>query len=694
MPTFYPPLAHTSEVHVTSSADHPYFQLRFSAVFADGEDASGSWEIWTDLPHLDEQGNLSSASAEWRAVALVAASTKTGSLVAHANGHSDDTAHQKASDSVTTVADPTSLSHFAIIKTTAGSEYSYTYRHITSSGETHWLGGMGGNGFIKLVEGSGAAESTGEQSGSWLERLPEIETLRWYGVGIEWTGSKGCERPFIRTLPAKDASSPFVSLLQAHRPAHLGPFAQPLNAPTVRATLGSEHSLAIIATVDGEIQIPASSSLPTCSNSAYGFTHDETARQALSAAFRAAHTKQKRVETVEVELDGTSDSGVVGLIARKDNDSGEKTYLVIYTPPTSASRQVSITIPKSIAESSPLAVLSEQSASASFVEASKDRKVQLHLETGRVGHILQIAEFVELRGAGNADSIWICAPFAIDSQIGEEEVDRLKPSASLTSDLPVQQAEVVEPVAVSGSQGVAHAVQEDVVEPENQLPGSFVPPSKGDVSTDTDESATSGWWLFRLIGHFFADIWALVMGPFRSQLTVKTSSNTGEDHSDTQVPPDERTPLLGSTAMSRETSSSSTAIDSLASPSSITTTVKGELDAKPGVFNATTPIGSAPQQVPFFNRSEAPLANSVTVRSYAQMSFNHLPPFKFYFPPNAQAEPDRLRFLLKNKLSEEWKEVKPAIVNESKDDGECIQVVVSPDYKVDAPNWEVQVERV
>lgn len=190
MPSFQSPLSYTSRLDVHPSPAEPaYVHLTFLATFDENEDTSGTWEIWTDLPLLDEKGKVTSDEGSWRSIAFQPVEIGKAPVV---NGSTSDEVPHSSSSTLALEATSlpetlresvTRMSLSLSIPASAGQTYAYTYRRVLPSGETHWLGGEGSNGVISVVEGTMHGTQIGESS--WQGERPADESVTFTGVGIE-----------------------------------------------------------------------------------------------------------------------------------------------------------------------------------------------------------------------------------------------------------------------------------------------------------------------------------------------------------------------------------------------------------------------------------------------------------------------------------------------------------------------------
>ncbi|WVQ64041.1 uncharacterized protein L199_002200 [Kwoniella botswanensis] len=708
MPTFHPPLAHTSHVPIPQTASHAYVQLNFFATFTDGEDESGSWELWTDLPRLDDQGNPTSQPGEWRAAQfqpyIPPSPQDTKQKHKHQQTNGDATAsplYLKASAGYPSPTTPGQKTFYLSIVLPAlpDQQYSYTYRHITSSGETQWLGGMGGNGSIKLNGDDVEPKIEGPKVGSWSENLDGVKESGWYGIAIELQKSNGKLKPIVHTIPSKAQVTAHLALLTAQQPLHSSTLSTLTTSPTATFPSATLRHLSILSP-SSPLDISPSSIPSAPADSFYGLTTGSTAVEALRAAFKAAKAKENIFHLAEVSADHED---VSAIFISSGQQEPQQAYLIIHAPSRAYPVDIAVTLPQDILDPVPIALFTNSKGPVSYLSnlesKSGNRKIRLTLEKGAIAEVIQLAEFTELRGSGGDDPIWICAPDAINVEFGEEEISQPEftaksaPVSAYNEVTPVKIRDEEEEVMSKPSQTQTTDSQSATTseEEENSVP---VQPHPGPAEP------THGWWLLRFIGRFFVDIWELLLSPFRSSPAITDGTSQAEqregeqEENDPDVPANERTPLLGSQSMSRETSSSSTAFDPLATPTSITT-VKEELKPKYPTDGSITPVGhnSSPNVDNIIVADEFPMINSIRIRSYAQMTFNHLPPFKFLLPPNSIDITSKLKFTVREKAAQRWEEVEPSF-EDPKNHTQCQEVIVEGKNGTGGTDWEVQVERI
>ncbi|WWD21051.1 hypothetical protein CI109_105532 [Kwoniella shandongensis] len=679
MPAFYPPLASTTSVPIPSaSSPDSFVHLNFFLTFEDGEDSSGSWEIWTDLPQFDNQGNVITQPGEWRAATFTPYQdiTQLSPNGVKQNGQSSTpTIHVQAlSNYPTATPSPETLFLTAVVPAAINNSYSYTFRHNTEGGETHWLGGVGGNGFIKLEDGEVEVTNEPLTAGSWSHKPQSLEKLEWRGVGIDLINDK---IPRISTLPSETATSPTIALLEATPALHLTPFSKISSSSSSIFPKPSVHNLAVVGSLSTPLTVPASATSPSTSNSTsanYGLAVNSPLHGAVAAALKASKIDQSRVRLGKV----SGDDDVTALLVSAGDEKPVSNHLVLYAPYASRSRQVTINVPEAL-DRTPLAVISS-SSSPVYLPGQGDRKVDIHLDAGAVAEVLRLSEFIEVRGAGSVDSIWISAPDATAYEIGEEELDLPKDKLA--------QAANLAPTRETPSHASSDTIQAIVVASDGE--NGLTEEDDEDDTTVVETAPTEEGWFFHFIGRFFVNIWHLLLSAFRSKAVPDTDAQDPTTDSDddterfeTQTPADadEKTPLLDT--LSRATSS--TAYSPLISPSS---EASSKTITKPSE-NLTTlsKLISANDDNTDVN---LPVTNTVKIRSYAQLTFNHPSPFQLYLPPGTKGAQDKLRFALKTKEASKWDDVVPKFIEKEE---KCVELLVEGG-EGQGKEWQVQIEHV
>ena len=161
MPTFLPPLGHTSTATFPFPSTSPsptsspsYVQLNFLAELAIDEHIDGHYELWTDLADLESSGEARAATGVWHAIQY--------DLV------------EKDGERY--------LLACAVIRAEEAT-YAYTLRLVKGSGEVHWMGNGGDNGVVRIL-GREKGQEAVVGSGKWEGyTAPEGEgRLEWSGI--------------------------------------------------------------------------------------------------------------------------------------------------------------------------------------------------------------------------------------------------------------------------------------------------------------------------------------------------------------------------------------------------------------------------------------------------------------------------------------------------------------------------------
>jgi len=158
MPSFRPPLSHTSHVssalpRSSESGEASYISLDFFLTFQPEEDQSGSWEIWTDIPALHyATGGTDTAIGEWHAIPFKSIDQEETQAKESANPSEPSLITLPAPASVDDACCQYTLRANAVIYPVAQAVYAYTYRRVLLDGNIQWLGGEGTNGVIQLGE--------------------------------------------------------------------------------------------------------------------------------------------------------------------------------------------------------------------------------------------------------------------------------------------------------------------------------------------------------------------------------------------------------------------------------------------------------------------------------------------------------------------------------------------------------------
>jgi hypothetical protein len=195
MPTFRPPLAHKSIVTVPLGSASSYVHLTFVATFEPDEDQQGAWQIWTNLPNCAGNDIPTGPAGEWHAHTFQVVPVQSSDEVPNDRLKGEEGASiikipPSLSRDEADPSRPHSLLAHVVVPANTGIEYAYTFRHVTSSGETRWLGSGGSNGIVSLQEGS-TSFLEDERSGPWAEESADIRPFEWKSVAIELEDKDG-----------------------------------------------------------------------------------------------------------------------------------------------------------------------------------------------------------------------------------------------------------------------------------------------------------------------------------------------------------------------------------------------------------------------------------------------------------------------------------------------------------------------
>ncbi|ODN91478.1 hypothetical protein L198_05998 [Cryptococcus wingfieldii CBS 7118] len=619
MPDFYPSISQVKTIRVPPDARTGYVHLNFFAVFDHEEQPQGQWEIWTDLPFDDDQGNPPSHLGEWRAKAFHAVAVPKGAVngVDKANGVSTTSITIRSLDLPEPSLPPATLSTTLVISVELNRDFAYTFRHVHPDGHIHWQSGMGGNGVVRLKASDKADETGPIKSGPYPPYDDVFEdSLDWDWSGIAVTlheGKKRIQTPRLNAIPHKGRILPTLVLLHGPPTPHLAPFAR--LSSTKLATPSEDASAsyqAIISPIDNPlIQF---GKLPTIGMEGWSPTYalgvDTTPTEVLRAAVGSAKRDQSHLLVAEVKQGKETSQNVGALFYISSEGDSEPTQVIVDAVYHQAARDIAIEIPDRLSGHSPLLIVSSDSSSIPSYVPGRDnnsaRHIPAHIYPGAAADVLRVSEFFELRGAGADDTIWIAVPGANSAELGEKEVEihSIDPVDNpayfdITKDLDVQ----------------SNNVLDGFVTPQTEL----VPPRSATVPSSTDRKKQGGSWILGVIARFFESIWRVILWPFRSKIVpprIETEDTNG------QTITDERTPLLGS----RSTAST-----------------------------AATPGAAPPNpQTPMLS----PIPHTVAIRSYARLTFNATTPLRFFLPPGSASVEERLKFTFKSEEGKDWEDLK------------------------------------
>ncbi|WVQ75433.1 hypothetical protein IAR50_005058 [Cryptococcus sp. DSM 104548] len=618
MPGFYPSIDQIKTVRVPPGARDGYVHLNFFAVFEDEEQPEGQWEIWTDLPFLDEKGNPPANKGEWRSKAFYPVAVPRGAVngVDKANGASTASIVIQSLNISKQAPPIATLTSLLVIPVELHRDFAYTFRHVRPDGRIHWMSGMGGNGVVRLKASDKTDEAGPIKSGAYPPYHYVFEdSLDWDWRGVAVTlheNKQRIQRPLLDPVPSKSRIQPTITLLHGPPTPHLAPFhrlsSTKLAAPSDSARASYQ---AIVSPIDNPLtQIGTE---PTFGMDgaypSYALGVDTAPTEVLRAAIEASKGDQSHLLVAEVKQGNNISPNVGAFFYFSGESDSQPVQVVVDAVYHETTRDVTIEIPSSLLGHSPLLVVSSDvSSTPSYVLGRDDkstRHISAHIAPGAAADVLRVSEFFELRGAGADDTIWIAVPETISVELGEKEVEihPIDPVDNpayfdIPKDLDVQ----------------SNGVVDGFVTPQTELV-----PSRSVSAPLPEGNNQGGSWFLRVIARFFASIWRAILWPFRSDIVparIETEDAGGETITD------ETTPLLGSGATASA---------------------------------AVTPDATAPKpQTPLLS----PLPHTVAIRSYARLTFAAATPLHFFLPPGSASVEERLKFTFKSEEGKEWEDLK------------------------------------
>lgn len=545
MPSFQPPLSQTSRVPsiYSSSEGDAYLSLDFFLLFQPGEDQSGDWEIWTDIPSLSgANGRPSPAIGEWHAIRFHPIKPEKRRPSKVQSSGIDPTA--TAITLPVPAADVDERTHHtlranAIIKPIPSAIYSYTYRRVLPDGNVHWLGGEGSNGVIELVGGDVGPEHVAavmaedvkaSQPGFGLVIPKERSVMRSAIEPITELHSSSFPWVLSRTV---DQSTNVQLALLTNRPNPVGGAFSTVVRPSVAPSLTGSQTFTIL--VRSSLQ-PFDPTALSNIDDLLRLTADYPAL-VIDSAFQGVPTLSQKMQKATADILPTSATDSISVI---ELEQPSNSSILIWAAADEEARSVVVRARYGNTDK-PTLVVNSIDTQPSYV--SKTQPIRFYLPPGDTSlHLLRLFQPDELL-VPNKDSLWICAPGAMhqttmnstsgdggqiadildreDSEIGHETDHEDTVSMARTDDTP--ELDESDP-----------ALSADV--PADQSQG--------------DEQATGLITFLKAIGHFLSGIWGWLMGSSSSPSTPKSSEAPAPTHDDeiseseAETPIDERTPLL------------------------------------------------------------------------------------------------------------------------------------------------------
>lgn len=545
MPAFHPSIDHIKSVYLSPRAKDGYVHLNFFATF-DGQDLSsgltpeqGHWEIWTDIPFLDSQGNSPAHSGEWRSQQFKPFNPFTD----EANGHAASTGRSSGLTlKPITLPEPAQLPttlHLAlVIPAEPNRSYSYTFRYVYPDGQINWQSGVGGNGIVNLKEADTSPEQMKIRSGPKWPPLHDVHqdshSWGWRGIGVtlEQSGEQyvltesrtqkslltqklSAVKPQIQPLPSQTTVEQTFALLHGPPTPHLSSFSHLSPTRLPKPTKAPASYLAIIGHPNSPLVQMGLQSLASLNGvpASYALGVDSPPSEVLREAVKASEADQSHLIVTDVKEKDSLSKDVGALIYVSGKDEPEKSYLIVDAVHSYHPRDITVVIPETFASRTPLAVISDSSPAPPLyipesTDTSQPREIPIHIQPGAAAEVLRMVQFIQLCSSEiDNPSVWICAPDAIEYEFGEEEIET-EPRKPVENDayfsLP---KDASAPVVVPPADGSVHTPQTELAKPDNI----------SSAASNSSKPDDGRWWIFKAISRFFSTIWNFIMSPFRSK---------------------------------------------------------------------------------------------------------------------------------------------------------------------------------
>ena len=568
MPSFEPPLGCTTVITIPPGDQRRFAHLTSQLSFGQDEDDTGSWEIWTDLALVREDGKRVYGDGAWHAMKFERVEDeKEEDEVLQQHGSGPVFRLQSASSQPAQAYRPRCLQARGVISASVGSAWSYTFRRVLPNGEVHWLGQEGGNGVIRVD----IAEEV--QSSSTTHTAEDGEGVL-QGMAVQLPSSRFVPRPFVSfKLILLSHASPKLQLLPAEShvtadmifviktpPIHM-PFyiitydARPPPAHGTRPT----HVVSIAPRGQSyDIEAGSSHAKSTAQNASSAECAGAALEQAISKSVGAN-------QIIPATVSGANAADIVAFfIHGSEIGSGETdtacSYLVIYAAASSIDRLVWIGRSFGTTDDAPLVVLNAtiQHMLLRSEDQGSNEKLPVWVPSGGpVAQILELGTFCQLRGTGDGKLINVCLPGATSIEVGEEEIDQ--------DAIDGNTVKLGGNAASNGTQRELGAEQDG-----DGVGGTSMDADEASVHTDATpeleesiisqdeqpESKEPALWILRLVGRFLMNLFNALFSTFgfgqkRTTGSDKQLREAGDDDDDeieagarTPVDVDERTPLL------------------------------------------------------------------------------------------------------------------------------------------------------
>ena len=272
----------------------------------------------------------------------------------------------------------------------------------------------------------------------------------------------------------------------------------------------------------------------------------DTPRDAIAPLFEALHSKDFSIEF----SNGDTNSGISVLAIRPlVSTQYIGTSMVIIAPPSSEAKVAVAKLPNDDQTQSPLLIGDPSTALKQYVKPPTSGEFQFVIPPSSrpVVQVYEVLSFNELRGYGDEDAVWVCAPRASSIEYGEEEVAVKVLDHSRTED--DEKTSMSSPKLVSGAPDQANRNESEgqakLDDGQEQL--------NGDGPSPTDSTI---WTALEAIGSFIATLFEFLLKAFdlrNDTASPKLESEDGgpsileesdEESQEIETPPNETTPLL------------------------------------------------------------------------------------------------------------------------------------------------------
>lgn len=178
MPTFRPPLYHTSEVITGETSSTPFAKLTFTVNLDNDEGVDGVYQLWTDLANVNDEGQPLYSPGEWHEITFAPLPSPPSSEGTASTPSASINLSPRPSPQL-----PSSSLYAVVHIASTPASYSYTHRQVKGSGDIVWLGSDGSNGSINVRHGD-RSDQVVVDAGPWDGSLKNNEEVKWDGVAV------------------------------------------------------------------------------------------------------------------------------------------------------------------------------------------------------------------------------------------------------------------------------------------------------------------------------------------------------------------------------------------------------------------------------------------------------------------------------------------------------------------------------